>query len=445
MRIISFLLSLLSCFYLHSQTLPNTYADSTGSPYRIIDIKDYSFDELLNEGINTVARQLDVLHVPVKQFQFVIKGHIRGHQFELNRGKRRLENVVFRAIAFTYPSVSPLGDTIMLSGLVTIPITDDNKPARMLVYHRIMAPEYKIAPSNSIPIEAVLAADNTVCVFPDYYGCGITEREPFAYTALNYHARCATDCVLAAFKIIKDTGTDLNDGFYTWNVGYSQGGGFALAMHKYIETSLPDSLSCRINLKWSLCGDGVYSPIELYKYTLTKKDMGSTPSVYLKGLQSIFYSHEECLRNFQLSDFLSDEALGKKLDSVLLYYDDGLWELDAKLDKLVDCSDPNYYFSQMALDTSSPLFKAMTTAFDLDDCAKDWHPVSTVVLYHSKRDNCIPYQHVSMVYPMLAGDNGNCRLYTPIISGNHVQAGILFFAELLWFSEDKLFKKYTKP
>ena len=418
-------------------------AQSTVKGYRIMDVHDYTFKELMSEGIETLQHQLGIINVPIKQFGFVIKFHIKRHHFALNQGNRRLKRTTFRAISFAYPSVSAKGDTIMLSGLVTIPILKDNKINSVLVYHRIVAPSYKIAPSNSIPIESVLTADNTVCVFPDYYGCGVTEGEPFAYTALNYHARCTTDCLLTALKIVKDENTELDDNYYTWNVGYSQGGGYALAMHKYIETSLSDSLAALINLKWSLCGDGVYVPVELYKNALATRNMGSTPAVYLKGLQSIFYIHQDCLDTLQMSDFLSDEALAVKLDSLLLEKDDSLWEMGVRLNKLVEDTDPQSYFSPMLIDTNSTLFHAMTTASNLDDCATGWYPNSTVILYHSKKDSCIPYQHVLDVYSMMSDNNANCYLYTPRFNGSHVQTAVFFYSKFLRLREGDLLNKYT--
>lgn len=438
------LLLSLDCVPLQSQSLADNCVVTRCNKYRIIEINDYTFKKLLDEGINTLALQLDVLHVPIRQFKPIIKWHIKRHRFELNKGKNRLKKTTFRAIAFEYPSVSPFGDTIMLSGLVTIPILNDNMPANIFVYHRIMASSYKIAPSNSIPLESVLTADNTICVFPDYYGCGITEGEPFAYTALNYHARCATECILTALNIIKDEGIELDDNYFTWNAGYSQGGGYALATHRYIETSLPDSLSALINLKWSLCGGGIYSPVELFKSVLTKGDMGSTPAVYLKGLQSILYIHKECLGEIQMSDYFSCEALDMKLDSLLLDHDESLWEVIDGHNIIVEKQDPHYYFSNMLLDTNSYLFKSTTTALKLDDCVTGWHPRSTVVFYHSKRDNCIPYRHALMVYSTLNDDNGSCFLWSPVINLGHAPTSVLFFAKLLRLREDKLYKKYTK-
>ena len=171
--------------------------------------------------------------------------------------------------------------------------------------------------------------------------------------------------------------------------------------------------------------------------------MGSTPAVYLEGLRSIFNIHNDSMDNLQMSDFLSNGALEMKFDSLLLDNDDSLWDMCNRLNKLVENEKPDYYFSPMALDTSSELFLAMTKAFNLDDCATGWHPRSPVVLYHSKRDNCIPFEHASMVYSVLADDNGNCRLYTPIVNGSHVQNSVLFYAKLLRLREDILFKKYA--
>ena len=412
--------------------------------YRIIDIKDYTFKQLLDEGLNTIVRQLDILKVPIRQCKFIVKWHIKRHRFLLNKGKNKVNETTFRAIAYAYPSVSPQGDSIMLSGLITIPVLSDNKPTSILVYHRVVAPSYQIAPSNSLPIEAVLSADNTICVFPDYYGCGITEGEPFPYIALNYHARSATDALLSAFKIINDSGVELDKDFYTWNTGYSQGGGYALAMHKYIETSLHDSLRSHINLKWSLCGGGIYSPNEMYENMLTASDMGSIPAVYLESLRSIFYTYEDYLGDFCISDFLSDEAVSAKMDSLLLDHDDSLWDLTDRLGKLVDNSDPNYYFSPMALDTNTPLFKSLYTSLCMDDCSIGWNPDSTVVLYHSKRDECIPYQQTLTAYSTLVDNNGNCCMYNPVINGTHSLTSIFFYAKLLRLYEGKLFKKYTK-
>ncbi len=436
------ILLLLFSIAIQAQSVHETSCNDSIVPYQVMDSHDYSFKELMDEGINTLARQLDVLHVPVKKFQFVIKDHIKRHPFSLNKGKYRLKNVTFRAISFAYASSSPEGEPVMLSGLVTIPIIDDNKPKKMLVQHRILAPSYSIAPSNSLPFEAVLTADNTVCVFPDYYGCGITEGKNLPYVSLNYHGRCATECVLAALLILQDAGIELADNFYTWNTGYSQGGGYALAVHKYIETSLPDSLARRINLKWSLCGGGVYRPSEFYKHAIATGNMGTTPAVFMQGLRSLFFGHKDRMMGSTIRDYLSEKAIALGLDSLLLTYDDGLWDLVDRMGENGLRNDPANYFCPTMLDTSATQFKKLISAFELDDCSLGWHPSSPIVFYHSKKDNCVPYQQAVNAHRNFSDSGASCTLVNPKSNGSHVFTSVFYYAKILRMKEEKLYKKY---
>ena len=132
-----------------SQTLHDSIPYDNNTPYVILQSQDFKFNKVINKGITTTARQMDVLHVPIRWCRLFIWEHIKKHHFSLNKEKRNVRKTKFRAIAFAYPSVSPQGEPMMLSGLVTIPILEGNKPERMLIYHRLLAPSYKIAPSNS--------------------------------------------------------------------------------------------------------------------------------------------------------------------------------------------------------------------------------------------------------------------------------------------------------
>ncbi len=421
------------------------YGDTISSgEYHILHIRDYTFDELLDEGITTAARQFEVLHIPIQSFRCFIKKCIKGHRFELNKGERRVKKTIFRSIAFSYPSISPQGKPIMLSGLVTVPILTDNKPFRMLIYHRLTASTNKVAPTNNVPVEAVLTADNTICVFPDYYGCGITEGNPLPHTALNYHARCSSECALAALNVVHDLGIELADGFYTWITGYSQGGGYALATHKYIETSLPDSLSQLINLRWSLCGGGIYSPLKLYKTAIETGDMGDTPVVFLQGVRGLFSGHQDQMEGLYIRDLLSDQAVKLGLDSLLQTYDDGFWYLEEKLDGRFKTHSTADYFSPNVLDTSSALFRRLATAFNLDDCAEGWKPKAPIALYHSKRDRCIPFQLASQTQKHFYDTCSYCTITTPFLNFSHAFTYILYLSKILGLREDKLYKKHIQ-
>ena len=440
--IIGVLLLLSSSVFAQSSydTIPYDNMNS----FVILNVQDYRFNKVINKGITTTAKQMDVIHVPIRWCRLFIWEHIKRHHFALNKGKRRVRKTVFRAVSFAYPSVSPDGEPVMLSGLVTIPILQDNKPERMLIYHRLLAPSYKIAPSNSLPIEAVITADNTICVFPDYYGSGITEGCPTPYTALNYHARCAVDCVLSALEIVKNEGIELADDFYTWNTGYSQGGGYAMATQRYIETELPDSLERLINLRWSFCGGGIYEPDKLFGHFIAKGDMGSTPSIYFQALRGVINGQKQIGDSLSIRDFLSENAIGLGLDSILETADDGFWDLAVKIDYLCDSTDPTDYFNPLISDTNSVLFKVLNEALVKDGCISDWSPQSTIILYHSENDQCVPFEHAIQAQNQLNKTDKRCFISTLPKNKSHFNTGFKYFSMLLRYDEKVIFDKMLK-
>lgn len=409
------------------------------SSYKVLDSHDYSFNELLDEAVTTFVHYFDFLGIQVNHYKTLIKGHVKRHHFALNKGER--EETTFRAVSFSYPSVSPDGEQVMLSGLVTFPVRVGNCPEKMLIYHRVLAVGKNPPPSDKIPLEAVLTADNTICVFPDYYGCGTTKGEHLPFISLHYHAKCATECALVALNIVKDCGVDLASDFYTWTTGYSQGAGFALATHRFVENVLSDSLAHLINLRWSFCGGGVYAPNDLYKEVARSKYI-TEPAVFLLGLQSLFYGHRDNMDSLTFCDLISPELLNFGIDSVLDTYDCGLYDLSKRLRKMYGHAPANY-LNPLVLDTSTCLFNTLETAFALDDCISDWAPQSPVVLFHSKKDKCIPYRLAEQAHTKLSTSGSNrCFLYSPFVNGSHRFNGFFFFAKILRIREDELYKKY---
>ena len=444
MRCLSVGILLLLSLSISAQSSQDAGFCEDSNAFIILSVNDYKFNRVINEGITTTAKQMEVLHVPIRLCRKFIRMHIKRHHYALNKGQHRVKNTTFRAIAFTYPSVSPQGEPIMLSGLVTIPILPGNKPERMLIYHRLLAPSYKIAPSNSLPIESVLTADNTICVFPDYYGSGVTEGCPVPYTALNYHARCAVECALTALDIVQKEGIELSDDFYTWNTGYSQGGGYALATHRYIETTLPDSLSNRINLRWSLCGGGIYEPCKLFEYLINKEDMGSTPSIYFQALRGAINGHPESFNGLTITDYLSEKSCKLGLDSILESPDDGFWDLAVRIDGMCDTNDPSCYFNSYLSDTSSVYYKSLYEALVADGCIYGWHPQNLVVLYHSENDHCVPFRYTIQARDQLNELDTICFISTPVHNKSHSNTGFKYYSMLLRFDDRELYERMRK-
>ena len=194
-----------------------------GAGYEIKGVNDYSFNELLSQGITTVGQKLKIWNVPVGLLSPQIRCFVRMHNFEIC-GFCHSKEKRFRAVKFTYPSVAPNGDSVALSGLAVFPIVDGNSLARMMIYNDFVAAGKGFAPTASMPIQSVVAADNTLCVFPDCYGYGSTSDKDHPFLFFQYHARCVAECALAALDVVSDMGITLDTGFYSWNTGYSIGG-----------------------------------------------------------------------------------------------------------------------------------------------------------------------------------------------------------------------------
>ncbi len=436
-RIVCYLFLLVFCFVDKSVALVGIcHDDISTTRFHIIRCNYYTFDELLNEGVNTTIKQLEILHVPINKVKSLIKWYIRRHDFILPPKK-----TTFCTIAFSYSSTTPQNEPTSLSGLVVVPLVTENRPEKMLIYHRITASSRKIAPSNSIPIEAILSADNTICVFPDYFGCGVSENKNLPFISLNYHAKCATECALHALDIVRRMEIKLSDDFHTWTTGYSQGGGYAMATHKYIETNLPDSLSERINLRWSFCAGGIYSPHLLFENAIINNNLGSSPTIYLEGLRSILYGHPDCMNNIEIKDLLSENAIKLGVDTILQNNKDGYWSLNEAIGNNITSDKPSDIFSSNLIDTSSLLYKKIMHVLQLDDCVGNWEPDNPIIIYHSKKDNCIPYPHALLSYNSLASSTTNCILTTPKHNLSHSLTAIIYFAKILGIEENKLFKK----
>lgn len=127
-----------------------------------------------------------------------------------------------REQAVTYMSVDQHGDSIRLSGLLSIPDS-----ARGI----ILIPHYTIAacdesPSQKPTGEAKAFRDNYVLLMPDYIGYGITcERtHPYLHGALT--ARNTVDMLLGLQPMLDSLSLGISlDSIYI--VGYSQGGAAA--------------------------------------------------------------------------------------------------------------------------------------------------------------------------------------------------------------------------
>ena len=127
---------------------------------------------------------------------------------------------------FNYPSVDPFGKPCTLSGTITVnkSLIKENKPFNgILLYNHFTIYATTQAPSRgAVEFPTGASLTDFIVVAPDYYGFGITEKQPQAYCISRANGRASLDAYLAAKRLIEDFKVKKNDDFVI--AGYSEGG-----------------------------------------------------------------------------------------------------------------------------------------------------------------------------------------------------------------------------
>ena len=116
---------------------------------------------------------------------------------------------------FNYPSIDPFGNPCTLSGTITVDkslIKDDQPYNGILLYNHFTIYATTQAPSRgAVEFPTGAAFTNFIVVAPDYYGFGITEKEPQAYCIARANGRASLDAYLAAKRMIEDLNVKKDD------------------------------------------------------------------------------------------------------------------------------------------------------------------------------------------------------------------------------------------
>ena len=196
--------------------------------------------------------------------------------------------------SYTYPSVDADGNAVTLSSLMAVPtkmIWDDfAKPNNVVIgCHVTITSNYEcpteynrtggawswktdIGMQIYYPRYDFFRQPCCLVIMPDYEGYGISKSRPHPYLYQELTARQVVDAVrygLALYRENVGKGinfANLEDGWKSVCVGYSQGGSVSLATHRFIEEN---DLASELHFAGSVCGDGPYDPVEHLLYYMT--------------------------------------------------------------------------------------------------------------------------------------------------------------------------------
>ena len=296
---------------------------------------------------------------------------------------------------FNYPSVDPFGNPCTLSGTITVDksMIKNNKPFNgILLYNHFTVYATTQVPSRgAIEFPTGAALTNFIVVAPDYYGFGVTEKEPQAYCISRANGRAALDAYLAAKRMIEDLKVKKGDDFVI--AGYSEGGQTTMGVLREISERHPE-----IKVKRAFAGDGPYDINSMYD-AITKGDT-EMPSTVCNVLYA--YNHFFGL-GYDIHDYLKG-PVAENFDEWFLSKKYKRKALDEELIKTKKTSD---FCTAAVLDASSPLSLRFKHAFSKDALTSGWTPRSDfdVMLFHDTKDDVVPVENFYAMSKFLK-DNG---------------------------------------
>ena len=337
---------------------------------------------------------------------------------------------------FNYPSVDPFGNPCTLSGTITVDKTllEKNKPYNgIMLYNHFTIYETTQAPSRgAIEFPTGAALTEFIVVAPDYYGFGITEKQPQAYCISRANGRAALDAYLAAKRLIEDLNVKKGDDFII--VGYSEGGQTTMGVLREISERHPE-----IKVKRAFAGDGPYDINSMYDaiaqgYT----EMPSTVCNVLWAYNHFFHL------GYDIHDYLKD-PVAKNFDQWFLSKQNKRIPLDEELIKTKQTSD---FCTEAVLDSNSPLSQRFKEAFSQDALTSGWTPRSDfdIMLYHDTKDDVVPVANYYAMKKFLDDNNIKTEGFVGDYSGtakedlgttNHEAAALTFFTRIIeWITKN---------
>ena len=284
---------------------------------------------------------------------------------------------------FNYPSVDPFGNPCTLSGTITVDKSYalEDKPYKgILLYNHFTIYETTQAPSRgAVEFPTGAAFTHFIVVSPDYYGFGITEKEPQAYCISRANGRASLDAYLAAKRLIEDLDVKKNDDFVI--AGYSEGGQTSMSVLREISERHPE-----VKVKRAFVGDGPYDINSMYD-ALAKGDT-EMPSTVCNVLWA--YNHFFQL-GYDIHDYLKD-PVAANFDEWFLSKKYKRKALDEELIKTKNTSD---ICTAAVLDSNSPLSLRFKEAFSTDALTSGWTPRSDfdIMLFHDTKDDVVPVEN----------------------------------------------------
>ena len=343
-------------------------------------------------------------------------------------------------INMSYTTVDGSGHSIRLSGRLSLPrINGEYVDIKGVLLNCHPTSVGQIVPLYSLKART---ADGLAVIEPDYIGFGISANKPQTYLCQKLIARQCVDMIPAALKLMQQRGVTMEKGWGTYVVGYSQGGGNALAVGRHIEVEADENLRKLINLKKVMCGAGPYDPMATFNYWL-EHDRLSMSLVLPMVVKGMMEGHPDIMKGIKLKEYFSeayistgviDEVDNNTLNMKRMMTLDtepaladanlglsgiGLYWMQFSKIMSATCADPNSHIRQA-----------------LEQCLKaeivnDWKPSVPVEIYSAPNDNVIPFTvNAQATYDKLKAAGADVKLTLGATTFDHI-TGQVYWMRLI--------------
>ena len=337
---------------------------------------------------------------------------------------------------FNYPSVDPFGNPCTLSGVITVDksMITKNKPFNgiLLLNHFTIYATTQAPSRGAIEFPTGAALTNFIVVSPDYYGFGITEKEPQAYCISRANGRASLDAYLAAKRMIDDL--KVKKGKDLIIAGYSEGGQTTMGVLREISERHPE-----IKVKRAFAGDGPYDINSMFD--AVAKGSTEMPSTVC----NVLYAYNHFFRlGYDIHDYLKD-PVAENFDEWFLSKQNKRKALDEELIKTKKTSD---ICTAAVLDASTPMSRRFREAFSADALTSGWKPRSNfdVMLFHDTKDDVVPVENFYAMRKFLKDNGIKTEEFVDEYSSettkelgitNHEVSALTFFLKIIeWISSN---------
>lgn len=323
----------------------------------------------------------------------------------------QLVGAAIRQIVVTYRSVTPLGDSVTLSGKIFI-------PKQGTLRNIIVANHYTIcsnaeAPSQAFSIEGVFASKGYIVIMPDYMGYGVSVDLPHPYLNLESTVTSSIDLLLAAIPYLSYHNYNFDKPLIL--VGYSQGGAVTLAMQRKLEEDYAD----RFTIKKVYAGAGPYDLAGTYDF-YAAQDTTDIPCAVPMLVQGMNYSEQLGL---DMQDYFHEKLL-ETYETLIESKKNNMYIVNATLGK-----DIHKLVTPLALNKDSFPTTKLYVALQKNSIVH-WTPKAPLFMFQSTQDNMVPFlnsEHVREEFMLQHLENVE---YDFAPYGNHLNAAVLFFEKV---------------